>query len=367
MSDEDTLLADERDDPSPEPLSQPTEPQTRFSRYGPWALVALAVGFNVWVFRAETLPARYLNDSAAHSSMVRWGELRIREGHLPFDGWYPYLSLGASRFHHYQSLPHIITACLSALLGTDAVYRFSLYLLLSTWPIAVYWGMRLFGFEPWPSALSALVSPVLVSKPGLGFEDGSYAWRGYGTWSQLWGMWMLPLACGTTWRAVSKRGPTWVAALVLGLTIAFHLLTGYLAILSVGVWVLLLPKPRELVKRIGRAALVTIGGLAVAAFMLVPLLLDERVMPQSEISRGTIYSDSFGAKQILTWPVTGRPRPRIGTNPSSNTLSGTEGGRRERRDHFLEPVHQQGRDRLNPDGEPPPGSPWPPRPRSTGA
>jgi hypothetical protein len=273
-------------------------------RYGPVLLVGIAIVFNLWILRAEVLPAQNLNDAAVHSSMVRWAESRIREGHLPFDGWYPYLSLGASRFHHYQSLPHIVTAYLSVLFGTDRVFQVSLYLLLSLWPLAVYAGMRLFGWGPWPSALGALVSPLLASKPGLGYEDGSYAWRGYGTWSQLWGMWMLPLAWGLSWRAVAKKGSYALAALAVGLTICVHLLTGYLAVLSIGVWVLL--RPPEILRRAGRAAIVAVGALCVASFMLVPLLLDVSVMPQSEISRGTIYYDSFGARQILAWLFTGQ-------------------------------------------------------------
>ena len=291
--------------PSPE-LAAPDAPAAArgLRRLGPFLVVALAIGFNLWILRAEVLPAQNLNDSAVHSSMVRWAESRIREGHLPFDGWYPYLSLGASRFHHYQSLPHIVTAYLSVLLGTDRVYQWTLYLLLSLWPIAVYAGMRLFGWGPWPSALGALVSPLLASKPGLGYEDGSYAWRGYGTWSQLWGMWLLPLAWGLSWRAVAKKGSYALAALAVGLTICVHLLTGYLAVLSIGVWVLL--KPPEIVRRAGRAGIVAIGALCVASFMLVPLLLDVSVMPQSEISRGTIYYDSFGAKKILAWMFTGQ-------------------------------------------------------------
>ena len=32
-----------------------------------------------------------------HRSMVGWAADWIRDGHMPFDGWYPYLSLGASR------------------------------------------------------------------------------------------------------------------------------------------------------------------------------------------------------------------------------------------------------------------------------
>lgn len=218
------------------------------------------------------------------------------------------------------------------LFGTDRVYQWSLYLLLSFWPLAVYWGMRLFRWSPWTSALGALVSPLLVSRPGLGYEDGSYTWSGYGTWAQLWGAWMLPLAWGLSWRAVAKRGSYALAALAVGLTMAVHLLTGYLAILSIGVWVLL--RPPELLRRAARAAVAAAGALLVASFLLVPLLLDERVMPQSEVSRGTIYYDSFGAKQILAWLVTigrwlypsGQP-PR----PGASALLGTRGAGRASR------------------------------------
>ena len=60
--------------------------------------------------RRDVKPAQYLNDSAFHLQMVRWAGGQIREGGVPLDGWYPYLSLGSSFFHHYQSLPHTLTA-----------------------------------------------------------------------------------------------------------------------------------------------------------------------------------------------------------------------------------------------------------------
>ena len=278
------------------------EPSTRARRL-PWILVGVAVAFNLWTLRAEFLNVWYLNDAGIHQSMVRWAAMRIREGHLPFDGWYPYLSLGASRFHHYQSLPHILTGALSTIAGAGT-FRWSLYLLLCTWPIAVYCGGRLFDLEPWAAGVAALVSPLIVSAPALGFEWSSYVWRGSGTWAQLWGMWALPFAWGLSWRAVSKGRTIALAALVLGITVCLHLLIGYLALLSLGVWVLLSPK--DFWRRVGRAALVGIGALATAAWMLVPLITDAKWMTQDEFSRGTFYYDSFGARRVLGWLVTGR-------------------------------------------------------------
>ncbi len=264
----------------------------------PLALVAIAVGFGLWTLRSEIIDVAYPNDAAIHDSMVRWAADRFREGHLPLDGWYPSLSLGASRFHHYQSLPHIVTGGLTVLFG-PATFRWSLYLLLAAWPIAVYLGSRLFGMDRWASAIAAAVAPLVSSAAGLGFEWGSYVWRGSGVWAQLWGMWALPFAWALGWRAVSRRGGLAPAAVAIGLTICFHLLIGYLALLSLGVWVLIVPSGFG--RRLLRAALVGVGSLAVAAWMLIPLVTDAGWTIHDEASTGTFYYDSFGAGKILSW------------------------------------------------------------------
>lgn len=260
--------------------------------------MGFAVAFGLVLLWPERSDVWYLNDAAIHRSMVRWAADRIRDGHMPFDGWYPNLSLGASRFHHYQSLPHILTGAVSVL-GGEATFRWSLYLLLAFWPVSVYAGGRLLGLGPWPAAAAALLSPLLSSAPGLGYEWGSYVWRGSGTWAQLWGMWALPFAWGLCWQAVAKGKRLWLAAVVLGLTICVHLLTGYLALLCVVVFVVVVP--REFVQRMLRGIAVIAGALLVSAWMVVPLLTDAGWTVNDEFSRGTIYYDSFGAKRILTW------------------------------------------------------------------
>jgi hypothetical protein len=269
----------------------------------PLVLVGAAVAFGLWTLRPELTDVAFPNDASIHDSMVRWAAERIREGHLPFDGWYPALSLGASRFHHYQSLPHILTGALSLPFGA-ATFRWTLYLLLAAWPIAVYLGARLFELDRWSAAIAAAVAPLVASAAGLGFEWGSYVWRGSGVWAQLWGMWALPFAWALGWRAVSSRGGTAPAAVAVGLTICLHLLTGYLALLALAVWVVIVPS--RLGRRLGRAALVGAGALAVAAWMLVPLVADAAWTIHDEASTGTFYYDSFGAAKILSWLVRGQ-------------------------------------------------------------
>jgi len=278
-------------------------------------LVGIVILFNLVVLRAEARPVQNLNDASVHRSMISWASERVEDGHLPLDGWYPDLALGSSRFHHYQSLPHVLTGFLALVVGSERALSWTLYLGMALWPIAVYAGGRLLGWDRWICAIAAAASPLIVSEATLGYEWGSYAWRGYGTWTQLWGMWLLPFAWGLSWRAIAKGRSYWLAALVLALTVACHLLTGYLALLSLGVFALV--KWGELLRRIGRAALVGLGSLFVAAWVVVPLLADRLWTVNDEFSRGKIYYDSFGARRILGWFASGelfdRGRPPMVT------------------------------------------------------
>jgi hypothetical protein len=272
-------------------------------RIGPWVIVGIAVAFNLWVLRAELNPVQNLNDGAVHRSMIGWAEERWSSGHLPLDGWYPQLALGSSRFHRYQSLPHVVTGLLALPADSERAYTWTLYLGLALWPAAVFGGGRVLGLGRWRSAAAALVSPLVVSAPTLGYEWGSYAWRGYGTWTQLWGMWLLPFAWGFGYRAVARGRSYAPVALVTATTIAVHLLTGYLALLSLGVLVLL--RPTRFVRRLGRAALVGAAALLIASWVVVPLLLDRAFTIQDEFSRNKVFYDSFGARRILSWMVSG--------------------------------------------------------------
>jgi hypothetical protein len=271
-------------------------------RYASLSIVALACLFNLWVLRSETTVVLNLNDSALHLAMVRWARYQIDRGSIPLDGWYPFLSLGYPHFHHYQSFPHIVAAYVSLIWDPTSVFYWSLYLLLSLWPISVYVGTRLLGWPAWTAAVAALASPLVVSVTSYGYEHSSYTWQGLGVWSQLWGMWLLPLAWGSSWRALNGRGSNALAALTIALTIACHFLTGYIALLAVGIWFLVAPS----VRRAARAVVVGLGGLLISAWVIVPVLADSKWSLNSQYSRGTFWYDSFGAPKILGWLFTGQ-------------------------------------------------------------
>ena len=286
---------------------EPAAAHPRWWRWAPLLFVAGACMFGLLTLSGELTTVAPANDESVHLEMVRWAVAQMHQGNLlPLDGWFPFLSFGDAQFSHYQSLPHLLTAYVSLIFGVDSSVRWTGYLLFALFPLSVYAGARLLGWSSWVAGGAALLTPLLVSVTGYGYESFSYTWLGNGLWSQEWGMFLLPLAWGFGWRAVNGegRGRYALAALVVGLTIAMHFLTGYFALLSVGVFVIVVW--RGLLPRIGRAALVFGGAALVASWVVVPLITDSAYFNLSEFNQGTFWLNSWGAPRVLGWLVTGQ-------------------------------------------------------------
>ena len=267
-------------------------------------VVAAAVAWNLFSLRAERLRVSYLNDSSLHEQMVRFATLQIQNGHLPLTAWFPYLGLGSPQFLHYQSLPAMLTALPGLLIGPDNAFRWTLYVLLSAWPISVYLSGRLFGVGRWAAAASAALAPFLVSVAGVGYEQQAYLWIGYGVWTQLWASLTLPLAWGLSWRAI-RSGTHFFAPVLLGsLTLALHFETGYLAILPLLLWPLAAGAPLWL--RFRRAALLLGGVLLASSWVIVPLIAQRPWAAVNEVLSRTPLANGYGAPQMLSWLVSGR-------------------------------------------------------------
>ena len=271
--------------------------------FGPWVLVALSLAWGLWELRPELRAVPYLDDSSLHEQMVRAAAARISQGHLPLTSWFPYLGLGSPQFLHYQSLPSMISGLIGTVVNPDTVFRWSLYLLLALWPITVYWSGRLFGLSRWTAASAAAVAPFLASAAGIGYETKAYVWVGYGVWTQLWASWTLPLAWGFTYRALSSlRGAFW-AVLFIMLTVALHYETGYLAFVPLVVWPFIVPS--DLWKRIGRAVALGAAAALASAWVIVPLLQQSHWAARNQVLEGTGLENGYGARQMLTWLITG--------------------------------------------------------------
>jgi hypothetical protein len=200
----------------------PADGGGRTAAWWPWSIVAAAVGWNLASLRALTLGVAYLNDSSLHEQMVRFATVLLRAGHLPLTSWFPFLGEGSPQFLHYQSLPAIVTGLAGLAVGPDVAFRWSLYLLLSLWPISVYLSARAFGAGRPAAAASAAMAPFLVSATGVGYEQHAYMWTGFGVWTQLWASWTLPLAWGRSWRAIRDGRGYLAAVLLTALTVALQ-------------------------------------------------------------------------------------------------------------------------------------------------
>jgi Bacterial membrane protein YfhO len=270
----------------------------------PWLLVAAAIGWNLVSLRALTLPVTYLNDSSLHEQMVRFATAQLRAGHLPLTSWFPFLGEGSPQFLHYQSLPAMVTGLVGLAVGPDVAFRWSLYLLLSLWPVSVYLSARAFGAARPASAASAAMAPFLVSVTGVGYEQHAYLPTGFGVWTQLWASWALPLAWGWSWRAIRDGRGYLRAVLLTALTVALHFETGYLALAVLLIWPLVAGRP--LAARLRRAAVLLGGSLLASAWVIAPLVAQRKWEAVNEPLQGSGLVNGYGARQVLDWLVTGQ-------------------------------------------------------------
>jgi hypothetical protein len=276
----------------------------RAAVWWPWSVVAAAAGWNLVNLRGLTLGVAYNDDSSLHEQMVRFATAQLRAGHLPLTSWFPFLGEGSPQFLHYQSLPAIVTGLAGLAVGPDVAFRWSLYLLLSLWPISVYLAARAFGAGRPAAAASAAMAPFLVSITGVGYEQQAYVWTGFGVWTQLWASWTLPLAWGWSWRAIRDGRGYLRAILLTALTVALHFETGYLALSVLLAWPFVAGRP--LVTRLRRAAVILGGSLLAAAWVIVPLVEQGRWAAVNEPLQGTGLVDGYGARDVMHWLLSGQ-------------------------------------------------------------
>lgn len=252
-----------------------------WARHG-WVVAALglAVAFNVVVLHGELRAAAYPNQSGVHAAMVRWADVQWSRGSVPFDGWWPYLSGGLAQFHQVESAPHLLTSILGFGLGANTAYRVALFALAALWPIGIYAALRVAQADRLVAVCAACISSLVVSTAGTGYELGAYVWAGRGYFAQLWGMWLLPFAWATCWRAIRGRlNVAWAAAAVGAAFVCHFGLWPYLAL---GIAAPAVVRLTGLAWRLARAALVAAGAVVVAGWALVPLLADLRWANQSD-------------------------------------------------------------------------------------
>lgn len=273
-------------------------------------LVVLVIVFDaIYLLPEVVVPVPSNNDDAFHFLYVQRALDALAHGENPFDVWTPQLELGFATFVHYQFLPHLAVVALDRLLlgAVDAFTLFNIvrYLLLVLFPVTVLWSMRRFGFSPAASAFSAAVSPLISTPFLLGFDYDSYVWRGYGVYTQLWGMHLAFISLAATHTVITRGRGHLLALIACALLVLSHLLYAYFV--AICVVVLLLANVRRATwrRQLRDLALVAMFAVAVSAYMWLPWIQLGAFMNVSPYLQPEKY-DGFGAQKVLTYLVTGQ-------------------------------------------------------------
>lgn len=279
----------------------------------PVLLVAAACLFNLLAYAAELLVAAPpLNDDVFHLGLAQRMNAAWEAGGNPLDTWIGYWGQGFPVLRYYQHLPHFVTVLVHRLSGgsvpLQSAYDGLRVLLIALLPISFYLGALRLGATRLAAACVALCVPLLAADPAvrhfLGFQARSFLWSGAGLFPQLFAMVLLPLALGNAMRtALSGRGYApaiaWLAATWLS-----HLLLGYTACL-LGLLVLLHPEASgQRTRVLARLAAVYLGTALVAAYLLLPTLLESQWLSRS-VWEPAEYWDSYGAPKVLAALVGG--------------------------------------------------------------
>lgn len=282
-------------------------------------LLVAVVGFNLWHLYPEisgnTIPSA---DRVFHLLLAESAVDALLHGRDFTDPWSGTMSLGFPLFHYYQHLPHIAMALVHIISVQEFplinVLNWSTYLLLSLFPISIYWSLRRLGFSQLTAAMGGLISPAIGTDFQLygGFGYWNYTFSGVGLYAQLWGMVLLPPALALGYRVVLEgRGYFW-ATLLLSMTLMSHLVYGYMAFITLGFLTFtqtahpsnVRSLPRFICIRWGRLLALLVLVVSITSYFLVPLFLDREYFNTSVLSKQTLM-DSFGHQIVLETLVKG--------------------------------------------------------------
>jgi hypothetical protein len=291
-------------------LKDPDDPPGRVTTGVFLLLVFILSAFNAIALLPElTLPIPSVNDDAVHYLFVQRASEALARGENPIDHWVPELDLGFPQFFYYQHLPHLAVVLLHRLLlkQADLLTLFNLirYLLLVGFPFTVYWSVRRLGFSLVAGAVAAVAATLLVSRPGFGFEYGSYIWRGYGMYTQLWAVHLsfITLACLDR---LLERGTGYVAAVVASSALALsHLVYTYMMVPAALILLLVGLNRTNWRQRMARLAIPAVLTAVISSYLWLPWLLSRAYMGAISPYLERWKYDSYGAGDILPWLVNG--------------------------------------------------------------
>lgn len=274
-----------------------------------WLLLVAAVAIPFFGFLPELFYLTPdLNDSSFHLGVARNTIDAIRQGLNPVDFWVPTWLNGFPLFHYYQPGPYLLIAPLHFLSAGNIplleLYRLIMLLALVAFPLANYRSLRWLNFPPVTAAWGAFFSTLLSAHGKYGIEFESFVWSGWGLFTQLVALPVLPLALAGGFRAVNEGRKTIGYAALLAAAFLTHILYGYIAAISMVIVPFMSLSSVEVKRKVMALARYMIESFCLVAFFVVPLMMDRAYHLKSFYDEASKF-DSHGAEKILAWLFSG--------------------------------------------------------------
>ena len=206
----------------------------------------IAVAFNlIHLYSGFAVDVSAGTDFVLHTLLSEAVVEAINNGNNFTDPWQSSMGMGHPVSHYYQQLPHVTVGLIHVLtlevFPVSDIVVWTTYVLLSIFPLSVYWSLRRFGFDRLSSAFGGLVASLVATNAISGFSYSSYIVGVQGLYTQLWAMALMPLALAWGYRVLQEgRGYFW-AVLLLAATLMSHVLYGYMAFLTLGILTFIVP------------------------------------------------------------------------------------------------------------------------------
>src|SRR3990172_4350017 len=193
-------------------------------KYISYLIISFAIILNLYLYFPETQILADPNDNIFQYSLVyrtNW----VWENYgcplsfscLPnlFDHNVPAWAEGYPLPFYYSHIPQILIVSTYQLiikplfslttspLSLYQYYNWTKYLLLSFFPIPVFFALKIVRFSPIIAALGGFFAAHYSTDGLYGIDPPSFLWRGYGLTSQLYAMFFLPLGIAFAYRALS--------------------------------------------------------------------------------------------------------------------------------------------------------------------
>ncbi len=277
-------------------------PTTQRRAYG--FLSALSGIILYWFWPEIQFASIAFNDGIVHVGLVRKMDEVWANGGNVLDFWLPTIAMGHALIRSYQFLMHLSIWTLHRTIffwmPLERCFNASIALLAASLPWTFFFGARLMGHTVLEAAATAVAAVLLREKEGYGIALGNATFSGYGTYTQLMGTILFPLAIGWSHQGVRRCRYAVRASVAFALCFMSNIMMGYLAF----IWILIDAALAGVVDRIRWQRivihLITFGAWSLLwmAHWILPILKDRVYQHRSPFEKAYKWN-GHGAQKML--------------------------------------------------------------------